>query len=370
MRTQVVCHLIASNFSGGPEKQIVDHCCRLDPERWRGVVASFKENRSRVEVVDRARGRGLPGFLIDTRSQFSPAAVWHLRKLLRHNKVSLLITHGYKANLVGYLATARSPIPQVPYVRGYTGESWRIRRYEEIDRQLLRRFKRILCVSEGTRQRLVSHGIRAESISVVHNAVDCPDGISAADLREDFAIPEEATILVAAGRLSPEKGHCYLIDAIASLPDLAPPPHLILLGAGREETSLRRQALSRGLSERVHFAGFRRGILPYLAGADLVVNPSLSEGFPNVLLEALSVGTPVVATNVGGVSEIIKEDLTGWLVPPAEPLVLAEAIRKALGSLPDAKLMAERGRRLVSESFTFELQAQKLMAVFDRAVSS
>ena len=368
--SRIVCHLIASNFLGGPEKQIVEHCCRLDPRRWRGIVGSFRENRDRVEVVDEARKKNITAFLIDTKWQFNPSGVRDLRRLLQHHGVDLLITHGYKSNLIGYLARARLSIPQVPYVRGYTGENWRIQRYEEIDRKLLRRFKRILSVSEGTRQRLGSYGIRMERISVVHNAVDCSGEVATVDLRKDFAIPEEAAILVAAGRLSPEKGHRFLFEAMSSLSDLAFPLHLVLLGSGREDSSLRRQALSLGLSNNVHFAGFRHPVLPYLAAADLVVNPSLSEGFPNVLLEALSVGTPVVATRVGGVGELIEEGKTGWLIPPARPSELAAAIREALGSPADAKLTAERGQRLVSDFFTFELQAQKLMAIYDRAVSS
>jgi glycosyltransferase involved in cell wall biosynthesis len=362
----VVCHLIASNFLGGPEKQILEHAGRLAPHRWQAVLGTFREGRERVPMLDAARDRDLPVFTIDTRSPFSLRAVTQLRTRLREFGVDVLVTHGYKANVVGYLATRGSGVPQVPFVRGYTGETLRIRVYETLDRWVLRRFPRVLCVSRGTAGILARHGIAPERTVAVHNAVVLPSvPIAPRSLLREFDLPAGTRTLVAAGRLSTEKGHRFLIEALERLADRHPEAVVILFGEGREEPALRAQAVRAGLGDRIRFAGFRKGLVEYLAAADLVVNPSLTEGLPNVVLEAQSAGVPVVATEVGGVAEIITPRETGWLVPPGRSDLLAEAIEDALSHPERAAACGAAGRTRVASEFGFDVQARRLVEIYD-----
>jgi len=355
----VVCHLIASNFAGGPEKQIVELSTRMPALGWPTVIGSFRENRPTVGVIENARARGVPTFLISTRSSFSPLAAVQLARSLKRYRVTLLVTHGYKSNLVGRLATAGTQVAQVPMVRGYTGEDWKVRHYERIDRGLLRRSPIVLCVSAATQELLVRLGVARDHIRVLHNAVDDNLSSTPLDLTKEFDLPQGTQVLLAAGRLSPEKGHRYLVEAMARLKGHDPPAALVILGAGREAERLGAQVAAAGLAEHVVLGGFRTDVLRCIAGADLVVNPSLTEGLPNVVLEALALGRPVVATDVGGVSELITPGQTGWLVPPADPAALAGAIVAALDDAPRACALAEAGRRRVAASFSFAGQARR-----------
>jgi len=203
---------------------------------------------------------------------------------------------------------------------------------------------------------------------VLHNAVTSDAEVVAIDPRAEFGWPPETRIVVAAGRLSPEKGQRYLIDALRLLNGRRPPVAALILGAGREEPELRRRIAEGGLAGRCVLAGFRRPIPGYLAGADLLVNPSLSEGLPNVVLEALAVKTPVVATDVGGVAELIVPGETGWLVPPADPAALAQAIAAALDDREQARAQSENGRRLVASAFSFSRQAERFAEICTRAL--
>jgi glycosyltransferase involved in cell wall biosynthesis len=358
-RARTVCHLIASNFAGGPEKQIVELSVRLRGLGWVVSVGSFRENRPSVDVIERARARGLETFLIDTRSAFSPRAVGQLVRFLKAAGVEILVTHGYKSDLIGYLARRRAGVLQLPMVRGYTAESRRVRAYERLDRWLLRRFAHVLCVSDATRDLLSRHGIAREKVHVVHNSVDCDNGVVPADLAAEFGLPRGAKVLVAAGRLSAEKGHRYLVEAMRLLDGEDPRVCLVILGSGHAAPELRRQIEAAGLTERVVLAGFVADVPRYLAGADLVVNPSLTEGLPNVVLEALSVGAPVVATDVGGVSELVIPGRTGWLVPARDARALAGAIASALSDRPRASDFGKRGYQWVSDSFSFAQQAAR-----------
>ncbi len=364
----VVCHLIASGFAGGPEKQIVEQSARLVEQGWSVIVGSFRENRPDVEVIDNAKKRGLPTFLIETKSPFSPLAVIQLSKFINQFHIDLLVTHGYKATVIGYLARLRSRFDQLPVARGYTHEDWKVRLYESIDRWLLKRFPAVLCVSRATGDLLMRYGIHSDRIRVIHNAVACDPNVVALDLRQEFAISPQSPLLIAAGRLSPEKGHHYLVDAMKRLAASGSRACLILLGSGKELPRLEQQVATADLADRVFFGGFRKPILPYLAGADLVVNPSDTEGLPNVLLEALSVKTPVVATDVGGVAEIITDGKTGWLVPRARVDLLADAIKQALDNPSQAAALADNGQQLVKKSFSFKYQVAQFADLYSNII--
>ena len=138
-----------------------------------------------------------------------------------------------------------------------------------------------------------------------------------------------------------------------------PPVCLVILGEGREAPALERQIASGGLEGRVVLAGFRPDIRPYLAAADLVVNPWLTEGMPNVVLEAMAAGAAVLATDVGGVGELIDPGRTGWLAPPGDAGALAEAIAAALADPARARALARAGAARAAESFSFEKQAER-----------
>jgi glycosyltransferase involved in cell wall biosynthesis len=358
-RARVVAHLIASNFAGGPEKQIVELSARLRDRDWTSIVGSFRENRPAVDVIEQARARGLRTFLIDTRSSFSPFAVGQLVRHLKDFGVEILVTHGYKPTLVGYLARRRAGVVQLPMVRGYTAETRRVRAYEALDRWLLRRFERVLCVSAATREMLVRRGLKRSRLEVLHNGVDAGGDVAASDLCAEFGLPTGSPVLVAAGRLSAEKGHRYLVEAIRLLGASHPTVCLVILGAGREAAELSRQIDAAGLTQRVVLAGFRGDIARHLAAADIVVNPSLTEGLPNVVLEALAVGAPVLATDVGGVGELIIPGRTGWLAPAGDARALADGIAAILADRARARDVGRAGRRWVSDSFSFERQATR-----------
>jgi glycosyltransferase involved in cell wall biosynthesis len=360
-----VVHLIASNFAGGPEKQILEQSSRLLGRGYRVVVGSFRENRPKVDVISKARERGLETFVIDTRTSFSPLAIRQLSRFLRSRKADVLVTHGYKANLVGYFATRRSGVLQLPMVRGYTWENHKIRVYEAIDRRLLRRFHDVLCVSGRTRELLVGFGVTKARIHVLHNAVDPNPTVVRADLHRLFGFPSGDPVVVSAGRLSPEKGHVLLVEALAILNRSGKRcPRCVILGSGPEESRLRNKIAKLGLADRVILGGFREDVIPYLAAADVVVNPSFTEGLPNVVLEAMSLGRAVVATDVGGVVELIAPGRTGWLVPAGDAPALAIAIEEVLTDSASAIRVGEAARSSIQRGFSFSRQVAEFLRIW------
>lgn len=354
-----IAHLIASDFAGGPEKQILTLGRRLRDEGWWILIGSFRENRPRVELLENAEQQGFPTFQVDTRSPFDPSAIRQVRAQLREHDVDVLVSHGYKANVVGRLATVGMKTRPVATVRGFTAATWRVVLYEKLERLFLRTFPLVLTVSEGTRDVLRRHGLSGPRYRVLHNSVDCGIRAEALDLRTEYGLPDDAQVIVAAGRLSPEKGHRYLVDAMDRVRRGNDRAYCLVFGEGQMRPSLETQIRELGLETRVQLLGFRRDVLRCLASADVVVNPSLSEGLPNVVLEAMSQSTAVVATEVGGVGELLEDRRSGWLVEAGRADLLADALVEALEDDENRSAVATEGRRTAVEKFSFEHQAHR-----------
>jgi glycosyltransferase involved in cell wall biosynthesis len=214
-----------------------------------------------------------------------------------------------------------------------------------LTRFALRRADHVICQSDDLRDDLETLGVGVP-MTVIGNPIDLVEvGRLAAS---DVALPG-APSLLAVGRLSAQKGFDLLLPAFARLRMVEPAAHLTLVGSGPDEVALREQARSLGLHEAVTFLGFVENPYPLMRAADLYVLSSRYEGFPNVALEALACGTPVVASACPGVAGLVLPGVNGWLAPPQDPAALGEVLVRAAAerrSLTPAAL-----RRSVQERF-------------------
>jgi glycosyltransferase involved in cell wall biosynthesis len=364
--------LTSSRFYGGPERQMLGLAKALPPN-CEPVFASFGEGGrcdSFLNVVRRA------GFVARRLRYDTPrllAARQELATLLSDQEIDVLLCHGYKANLVGHSAARRVGIPVVAVSRGWTGESAKVRIYERIDRALLSRMDRVICVSEAQAVKVRTTGVPAAKVRVIRNSARAdafrephPD---VRRLMESFFPRPGLYLILSAGRLSPDKGFSNLIEAIASLQERAADVRLLVCGDGVDRDELELQVRRAGLSDTIVFAGFRDDLDSWMPNADLFVLPSLTEGLPNVLLEAHAGGVPVVATAVGGTPELVVDGETGFLVRPGDANDLATRMIQLLEDDELRRRLGRAARGRVREHFTFEVQAQQYLDFFDQLSS-
>ena len=218
---------------------------------------------------------------------------------------------------------------------------------------------RYVAVSQEVAQRLI-HKLRwpARKVQVIRNCVSTADSNPIRNLPTDRA--DQAVVLTVA-RLDVQKGHRYLIEAAARVPEA----QFVLAGDGPMRASLEAQARSLGVERRVRFLGHRDDISDLLADCDVFVLPSLYEGLPLSILEAMSAGKPVIATQIGGTDEAVIAGETGLLIPPADPAALAAAIRTLLADQPLAKRLASAGRARVEQEFSAIKMVQQVIDVYD-----
>jgi len=366
-----ILHLIATNFVGGPEKQILQHALSASSSSLEIWLGSFRDFPARPEFLERAERMGLPTVEFSS-GRFGPRTVIELARTLREKKISLICTHGYKANLLGWAASRLIGCPQIAFARGWTGENWRIKMYERLDRLVLRWTDWVVCVSRPLGVEIAKRRPGRTQPKLIPNCALFPFRnvvlpLDRQPVRESLGLPNDGFYVCAAGRLSPEKGHHYLLQAVASITERIPRLLLVVLGEGRERANLETQATELGIRKHVLFTGFKKDIRPWIQACDLLVNPSLTEGMPNVVLEAMALGTPVVATAVGGVPDLIQNGDSGVLVPPANPVILADAVYQ-LFTNPAAALHLAQSAQVQLQEYSPAEQCQQLLSLYSKVL--
>jgi glycosyltransferase involved in cell wall biosynthesis len=361
-----ICHLIATNFFGGPERQIAQHAhMMLERGHWVRVV-SFEEDSRENELITFARSRGIPVLGLPASRPFELKTLWRLASHIRSDQVDLLCTHGYKASVLGRLASWLGGCRHVAVSRGWTGETRRVRLYERLDRMFLRLADAVVAVSEGQRQKVLACGVRPERVRVIHNAIDLNayPGRAEKSIRAELGIPAGSVLVVTAGRLSPEKNHLGLVMAARQVLARRDDVHFVVCGEGFLREELEKAVCEAGIGHRFLLPGFRSDVRSFLHECDIFVLPSHTEGLPNAVLEAFACSKPVVATEVGGMPELVRDGLNGLLVPACDMNGLARCIQVLAEDKDLRGRMGQEGFRIVKEYYNYDTQAESYLELY------
>jgi glycosyltransferase involved in cell wall biosynthesis len=366
-----ILHLRASNFYGGPERQLCRHAELLHDKDHEVIVASFTENGARPALLDTANQRGVTTAEFPVRSAYDPAAVTELVNFVQKEQIRILCTHDYRSHILGHLARARTGLTHICFARGFTQENAKVRAFQLMDRLLMRFANRVVAVSEAQARYLRSWGVPSKKLSVVYNSISSEafSDIRPVDLHARLDLPGEAIIAVAAGRFSREKGQRFLVRAITKAISQDERLHLVLFGEGADLPDIANWINAQGMSDHVHCPGYEHNLIGCLKGADMLINPSRSEGLPNIVLEAMAVRLPVVATKVGGVPELIEDGVSGWLIDYGDEAGLSGAVTKLAQDPSLREKFARAAEGVIRNRFSFERQAEELIRIYDQVAS-
>jgi glycosyltransferase involved in cell wall biosynthesis len=329
-----------------------------------------KTNGSPNSFVAAARAEGVEVDVIDERFRFDPAVISALHRIVAKRSPNAIQTHGVKSHFLIKLSGIGRRHPWIAFHHGYTSTNLKMLLYNQLDRWSLPSADRLVTVCRAFADQLARQGVKRERISVQHNSIEANgsygSNVDLGNLKERLGILRGQHVVLAVGRLSREKGHVDLIDALGALclsnPQLD--PKLVLVGDGPERLRIERDAGVHGVGDRVVFAGQVSDVRPFYALADMLVLPSHSEGSPNVLLEAMAAHVPIVATAVGGVPELVEDHKSALLVRPNDPSMLAGAIVKLFH---DAKLRQEltaNAFATVKRDYSPETYARSLISIY------
>lgn len=351
-----VLHLLTRMNIGGPALHVIALTKRMR-ETHSILVASGASAAGEGEVTDPL----VPVERVPLTRHINPAGEMRsflkVRRLLTTRNPRILHTHMAKAGTLGRLASAslRASPKTVHTFHGHVLHGYfskaATRVFIESERRLARYTDALVAVSNAVRDELVELGIGTyEQFRVIPVAVDLRRFLvqrSPGALRKRLGLSPQVALIGVAGRLVPIKDHITLFDAIKRIPDA----HLVVLGDGEYRAALEETVDTMNLTTRVHFTGWWKDMAGAFADVDIVALTSINEGTPVALIEALAAGRPVVATDVGGVSEVVLHGTNGLLAPVGDSSEIARAIDSILSNPELGTSMARNGRTMVTARF-------------------
>lgn len=369
---------VVESTTGGVRRHVVDLLLNLDrnlhpPSLFCSMLRDphFAEDAKRIE----ASGAVVRSFPM--RRSIRPAAdlraILALRRFLMQQKPAIVHTHSTKAGLIGRAAAALAgarAVVHTPHVFPFQIRANILLRFAAIaaERLFSRTTGKIVCVSESERQAAIKAGIRPDKLVVIRNGVDCDALEKAASVAlksgRTKSTDEPAEVVGFVGRLVPQKGVEYLLRSAPAILSEFPAARFVIVGDGPLKENLRLEAARLGISDHCAFLGAREDVPAILATFTILALPSLWESAPYAILEAMALGVPVVASNVGGVPEIIPSDDFGLLVPPEDPHRLASAVRSLLRDPRRRRHIADATRQRVRNEFRLSAMISALHQLY------
>lgn len=372
-----VVRVIARLNVGGPALHATLLTERLDPARYDSLLVSGTEdptegNYLALQGKALARLSVLPALGREIRGGQDLAALARLVGLMRRVRPHVVHTHTAKAGTLGRLAAFLTRVPVIVHTyhghvfHGYFSPA-KTRAFLAIERWLGRRTDCLLTVSESVRGELLRLGLGPpERLRVMPLGLDLDRFLACearrGELRAELGLGEGAALVGIVARLVPIKAHEVFLEAAARLAALLPESRFLVVGDGERRPALEAEARRLGLGDRVRFLGWRRDLDRIYADLDVVVLTSRNEGSPVSLIEAMAAARPVVGTRVGGVPDLVEDEVTGRLVPSSDAPALAEAVRALLADPTRRRELGQAGRRAVVAPFG----AERLLADMDR----
>lgn len=306
----------------------------------------------------------------------------NVRRYIREREPDIVHTHGPRAHFFAGIAAgdpgsgrlvASAHGSYTQFTVGQTGELNGAQRqlkkviYGGIDRMTARKAERMIAVSDATRNDLVSGlGISDSKVTVVRNGIEevMVDEAEKTAIREEFRFGEDDRVVACVGRIAYHKGSAVLADAMKIVCAQTPRARFLVVGEGPMENELRQMAGQDGLAGRVHVTGRRVDAIAIIATADVLVMPSFSEGLPITLLEAAMSGTAMVATDIGGMPEVVRDGETGLVCQPGDPEGLASSIIRLVEDDTLRRNMGAEARALWEKEFTEEVMVRRMETVY------
>ncbi|HEY4087223.1 MAG TPA: glycosyltransferase [Bryobacteraceae bacterium] len=308
---------------------------------------------------------GIEFDVVREKRRFDPGVIAQMREIVSRRNADIVASHATKSHFLVRSAGLHHHYPWIAYHHGYTSEDLKMRLYTQLDRWSLPAARRVVTVCGPFAKMLAeTRGVSPDLIKVLPNSMEpapLPDPEKMREVARSIGLPENVRVILTIGRLSTEKAQIDLLHAFALMktPDL----RLVLVGNGIDRGKLENAAATLGISGQTIFAGQHRNVWPFYNLAEIFVLPSLSEGSPNVLLEAMMAQTPIVATAVGGVPETVEHESSALLVPSREPEKLAEAMRRLLDSPELRARLAANAFARVKEHFSSRSYYERCSAI-------
>jgi len=352
----------------GAERWILALITHLSPRQVESWVAVIKDDPELTAPVCAAAAQsGFRTQIFESYGKLSRSAIRQLRDFIRAHHIDIVHTHGYKTDILGRLAVRGTSCKAVSTPHGWGATpGLRLKLYEALDRMALRFFDAVVPLSRAMFDGLSHLGLGKDRLHLIENGVDLTEIDATHDLPDDLALlrAEGALVIGYVGRLDRGKRVDTLIRAVHALP--AGRTFLCLVGEGPERPALEQLAGTLLAPGQYTFMGFRTDRIALMRGFDLFVLPSMHEGIPRCLMEAMAAGIAAIASNIPGCRELVIDQETGLLFPAGDALALARHLQ-TLSANPELRArLAQSGQAHIRQHFSAQAMAQRYTALYER----
>jgi glycosyltransferase involved in cell wall biosynthesis len=361
-----VLQLISSGGYYGAENMLLNLCASQESAGCRhSLLLFYNVHAPNVELYERARRRGITVRMVHCKGRADWRAVREIRQYIAQDQIDLVHTHGYKADLYGYLAARGMEKPIVATCHNWVGGTAALAIYNRVDRMVLKRFNAIAAVSDAVKERLLQCGIAPAAVKTIANGIDV-EAFSHAEPPE--SISRQTKIIGMVARLDLKKGFEYLLLAVHKLHKTFKDFKVVITGEGPDRPAIEQMIEHYGLQQSVTLAGARSDMPNVYAAMDIFVLPSLNEGLPMTLLEAMAAGKPVIASRVGAIPDVVEDGANGLLVTPGDSSGLCDALARLLNAPDLCRRMASQAHEWVGRNFTSEIMAKRYRLLYDEVL--
>jgi len=360
-----ILQLISSGGFFGAENVLVTLSSELKKTEGFNVIGGVIRNQHNphIEVAEECSRREIISQIFPCKGKIDFHAIRLIRKFIKKNNIQIVHSHGYKSNLLSRCATLGLSVGNVATCHNWLGDDSKMKFYAALDRLILKGFDSIITVSDEVSQKVLESGISARKVRSIRNGLDLDIFCATKEyrnIREGLQIPVKNKVIGTVGRLSQEKGHRLLLDVGNRIIKQYPDVTFLIIGDG----PLRGELQKEFNSSPFIFTGLRNDLPALYSIMDIFVLPSLTEGLPMVLLEAMASRLPVIASRVGSIPDVIQDKKTGFLVSPGGSEEIKKAILYCIENYEEAKDIGNKGFERVNANFSSAQMAREYAKVY------
>jgi len=378
-----IMRFIARLNIGGPAIHTILLTKHFNSTNYESLLVKGLEDKYEGNMDYLVERKGIRPFVIDELGRDISwyddlKAFWKIYHLIKTEKPDIVHTHTAKAGTIGRIAAKAAGVPMIVHTfHGHVFHSyfspWKTRTFIMIERMLSRFSDTIITVSSKQRDEILQFGIGTpEKVITIPLGLELKPALDAdtyaGHLRQEWKLPYRTRLVGIVARLVPIKGHSFFLSAAKRVLDKIDNVKFLIIGDGEDREKLERVCHDLGIRDDVIFCGFKRLLGDVYGDLDLVVLSSLNEGLPVALIEAMVAGKPIVATDVGGVRDLVGRNLAAELVPPRDPEAMSRALVRVLENLDTYKSLAQKYRRSTFEAYNIDRLVRDLEAIY-RAVA-
>ena len=357
---------------GGGERVFAQLLNGLPEDRFEPYLASAPNDA----FLKNIKSKNLVFYPVDFSNRFNPLPLMRLYRIVKSQRIDIVHSQGARADFFARIAAKLAKVPIIistvqMLVEGYNVGYLKRFLYQTFDRFSERFVDYFLVVSSVLKENMIEvHGIPPDKIIKIYNGIETdyykPVGNEEMryKIRREFAVNDSDILIASLGRLVWQKGFEYFLHAIPEILREIPDARFILVGDGPLRPELERLAVELGEGDKIIFAGYRSDVRDVLAALDIVVIPSVLEGFPMITLEAMAMAKPIVAAKIDGITEQITDGINGILIPPKDSSAIAQAIITLINNRGKAKAMGLAARKKVEQEFSVDKMVAETEKVY------